>query len=258
MSIFDNSGNTPHRTPARGQPPARGHGRRTYGTSANTYLVGRRASRSSPHRRSRTVPIERTGDPVQEQATYGASREFRAFNLANHPQPTPRAGLQNEPPARPASPSQPENGPQRARCSNQILSAFMKQRTYLITLPDRPRIRGTRAGRNVTSSVRRRFAQGGLSSLTSLSSHMLYAAQPRPTVLRPDTLRTIYHGLCRTMEPSKPVFALAFCADQYMELPLLVAATSAVKHVSTHFDVRVYLMLSSVGEKGIARIRKAL
>jgi lipopolysaccharide biosynthesis glycosyltransferase len=60
------------------------------------------------------------------------------------------------------------------------------------------------------------------------------------------------------MESSKPVFALAFCSDQYMELPLLVAATSAVKHVSTHFDVHVYLMLSSVDEKGIARIRKAL
>jgi lipopolysaccharide biosynthesis glycosyltransferase len=63
---------------------------------------------------------------------------------------------------------------------------------------------------------------------------------------------------CRMMESSKPVFALAFCSDQYMELPLLVAATSAVKHVSTHFDVHLYLMLSSVGEKGIARIRKAL
>jgi lipopolysaccharide biosynthesis glycosyltransferase len=68
----------------------------------------------------------------------------------------------------------------------------------------------------------------------------------------------MYHGFCRMMESSKPVFALAFCCDQYMELPLLVAATSAVKHVSTHFDVHVYLMLSSVDEKGIARIRKAL
>src|ERR1700677_1050267 len=59
-------------------------------------------------------------------------------------------------------------------------------------------------------------------------------------------------------ESSKPVFALAFCSDQYMELPLLVAATSAVKHISTNFDVHVYLMLSSIDEKGMARIRKGL
>ena len=53
----------------------------TYGTSANTYLVGRRPSRSSPYRRSRTVPRQRTGDP----ATYGAYGAFRTFKLANHP-----------------------------------------------------------------------------------------------------------------------------------------------------------------------------
>jgi len=62
----------------------------------------------------------------------------------------------------------------------------------------------------------------------------------------------------RMMEPSKPVFALAFCSDQYMELPLLVAATSAMKHISTNFDVHVYLLLSSIGQKGVARIRKVL
>jgi lipopolysaccharide biosynthesis glycosyltransferase len=60
------------------------------------------------------------------------------------------------------------------------------------------------------------------------------------------------------MESSKPVFALAFCSDQYMELPLLVAATSAMKHISTNFDVHVYLMLSSIDEKGTVRIRKVL
>jgi lipopolysaccharide biosynthesis glycosyltransferase len=60
------------------------------------------------------------------------------------------------------------------------------------------------------------------------------------------------------MESSKPVFAVAFCSDQYMELALLVAVTSAVKNISTDFDVHLYLMLSSVGSRGVDRIRKAL
>jgi hypothetical protein len=61
----------------------------TNGTFTNTYLIGRRSSRLSPHRRSKTTPIgEGTGDPAQERGTYDA---FRAFKLANHPpKPTPK------------------------------------------------------------------------------------------------------------------------------------------------------------------------
>jgi lipopolysaccharide biosynthesis glycosyltransferase len=69
---------------------------------------------------------------------------------------------------------------------------------------------------------------------------------------------TRYHGVQRMIESSKPVFALVLCSDQYMELPLLVAASSATKHIAPNFDVHVYLILSSVGEKGVARIRRTL
>ena len=69
-----------------------------------------------------------------------------------------------------------------------ILATFVKQRTYLATLlsfghlaliiwppcPIAPYTREMRKRRNLTSSVRRRFAQGDLSSLTSLSSHIFY------------------------------------------------------------------------------------
>ena len=61
----------------------------TYGTSANTYLVGRRPSRSSPHRQSRTVPIGK-GPAIQHmrRGTYGAYGAFRALlfgpPLPNH------------------------------------------------------------------------------------------------------------------------------------------------------------------------------
>ena len=62
----------------------------------------------------------------------------------------------------------------------------------------------------------------------------------------------------RMLESSKPVFAIAFCCDRYMELPLLVAATSAMRHISTNFDPHFYLMLSFFDEKRITRLRKVL
>jgi len=85
----------------------------TYGTSANTYLVGRTvpfvtapAERNRPDR-------QRTVDPAHKKGTYSAYGAFRALLSAPPPQtnpPTiPKDGLQNEPPARPASPPQPGN-----------------------------------------------------------------------------------------------------------------------------------------------------
>jgi hypothetical protein len=93
----------PHRTPARGLSPARGNGRRmTYGTSANTYLVGRRPSRSSPHRRSRTAPIGR-GPAIQHMrrglmAHTALMAHIPPWNLARHPP----NHLQRRPPKRTA------------------------------------------------------------------------------------------------------------------------------------------------------------
>jgi lipopolysaccharide biosynthesis glycosyltransferase len=71
-------------------------------------------------------------------------------------------------------------------------------------------------------------------------------------------VRSVYNWFCRMMDSSKPAFALAFCSDQHMELPLLIAVTSALGHISTAFEVHIYLMLSGVGEKGTARIRTLL
>ena len=91
----------------------------TYGTSANTYLVGRRPSRSSPHRRSRTVPIGK-GPAIQHRrrGLIAPKAHFAHFYLTRHP-PNPQSRLQNEPPARPVSPPQPGNQPPtEARCSN--------------------------------------------------------------------------------------------------------------------------------------------
>jgi hypothetical protein len=55
----------------------------TYGTSANTYLVGRRPSRSSPHRRSKTVPIGKGSAILHTRK--GLIALFAHLNFANHP-----------------------------------------------------------------------------------------------------------------------------------------------------------------------------
>jgi hypothetical protein len=111
-------------------------------------VLAERSSRSSSHRRSKTVPIGK--GPAIQKGTYSAYGAFRALLFG--------------PPSvsRPPSSSQPETSPlQGARCSNNYLSILiifvkqrtyliifvkqrtyliilMKQRTYLTTLPDRP------------------------------------------------------------------------------------------------------------------------
>ncbi len=153
----------------------------TYGTSANTYLVGRRPSRSSPHRRSRTVPIGK-GPAIQHmrRGLIALTAHFAHFYLARHP------------------PNQPQRlPPKRAARETSFASAAWKPATHrgkMLKLindhldhlhetkdlfdhlarspcPIAPRIRQTRERRNVTSSMRLRLAQG-LNSLSSLSSHI--------------------------------------------------------------------------------------
>ena len=161
--------------------PARGHGRgMTYGTFANTYLVGRRPSRSSPHRRSRSVRSAGTGYPAHGKGTYSTYGTLCAllFGPPSSKTSRPRDQLRLR--------SQKTSHPPRQDAQINyldILAIFVKQRTYLATLlfiwPSCPylailpslghlarslrRIREIPKRRNVTSSVRRRFAQGGLS-----------------------------------------------------------------------------------------------
>ena len=58
----------------------------TYGTSANTYLVGRRPSRSSPHRQSKTAPIgKRPAIRHRRRGLIALEAHFAHFYLTNHP-----------------------------------------------------------------------------------------------------------------------------------------------------------------------------
>ena len=64
----------------------------TYGTFANTYLLGRRSYRLSPDRRSRTVPIGK-GPAVQHmrRGLIALTAHFEHLYLAHHPQsPAPK------------------------------------------------------------------------------------------------------------------------------------------------------------------------
>jgi hypothetical protein len=103
----------------------------TYGTSANTYLVGRRSSRSSPHRRSRTVPIGK--GPAIQHRRRGLIALMAHFAHSNLAPPFPKDGPKT---------SRLEGGivsaarkprtPQGQDAQMKIVSTFMKQRTYLI------------------------------------------------------------------------------------------------------------------------------
>ena len=105
----------------------------TYGTSANTYLAGRRPSRSSPHRRTRTVPIGK-GPAIQHmgRGPIALTAHCAHCYLTHRPLQTSRT--------RPTSLPQLENQPPtEARCSKlitlAILAIFVKQTTYLAILP---------------------------------------------------------------------------------------------------------------------------
>jgi hypothetical protein len=76
----------------------------TYGTADNTYLVGRRPSRSSPHQRNRTVPIGK-GPAIQHTRrglraiTAHFAHRYLARHPPNHPPPHPKpASEANLPP----------------------------------------------------------------------------------------------------------------------------------------------------------------
>jgi hypothetical protein len=117
------------------RPP---HGRRmTYGTSANTYLVGRRSSRWSPDRRSRTVPIGK-GPAIQHErrGLIALTAHFAHSCLAHHPQtpgsktsrPRDQLRLRNLETGRPPGQDVQIN-------YLDTLAIFVKQTTYLATLP---------------------------------------------------------------------------------------------------------------------------
>jgi hypothetical protein len=181
----------------------------TYGTFTNTYLVGRKivpfvtapAEQNHSDRR-------RTGDSVQEKGTYGAYGVFSALLFGPpSPKPTP------PPSPTPASETSHPRDQHRLRSLEvsrpprqdvqinylDTLAIFVKQTTYLAILPARLatlpafghlarsllRVKEIPRRRNVTSSVRRRFATPGLNSLSSLSSHISTgnttpALPPRP------------------------------------------------------------------------------
>jgi hypothetical protein len=172
----------------------------TYGTFANTYLVGRRPSRSSPHRRSRSVRSARTGDPAHGKGTYSTHGALCAllFGLPCSKTSRPRDQLR----LRSRKTSHPPR--QDAQINYlAILAIFVKQRTYLATLlfiwpscpylailpcpiaPPRQR-NSKKTKRNLfcTTPLRSR----GLSSLTSLSSHFFYRQHNPGEFLNPDDL----------------------------------------------------------------------
>jgi hypothetical protein len=147
----------------------------TYGTFTNTYLVGRKivpfvtapAEQNHSDRR-------RTGDPVRRRGLMALMAHLAHFYLARHPrkptpQPSPKPASETSPRLRPASPRRLETShpPRQDAQINylDILTIFMKQRTYLAILPFiwspcpiAPRHQRN-SRRNVTSSVRRPFAQ---------------------------------------------------------------------------------------------------
>jgi hypothetical protein len=65
----------------------------TYGTVADTYFVGRRSSRLSPDRRSRTVPIGK-GPAVQHmrRGFIALTAHFAHVYLAHHPPQSSKSG----------------------------------------------------------------------------------------------------------------------------------------------------------------------
>jgi hypothetical protein len=103
----------------------------TYGTFANTYLVGRRPSRSSPHRRSRSVRSARTGDPAHGKGTYSTHGALCALLFGLPCSKTSRARDQLRLRSRKTS-----HPPRQDAQINYlaILAIFVKQRTYLATL----------------------------------------------------------------------------------------------------------------------------
>jgi hypothetical protein len=150
----------------------------TYGRSANTCLVGRKivpfvAGPTEQNRSDR----QRTGDPAQEKGTYSAYGAFRPLLFGPpSPQPYPKPASKTSRPRdqlrlRSLETSHPPRQDAQINSLN-ILSTFMKQRTYLTTLPDRsPHQRNSKkTKRNLFSATPLRSR--GLSSLTSLSSHI--------------------------------------------------------------------------------------
>jgi lipopolysaccharide biosynthesis glycosyltransferase len=51
---------------------------------------------------------------------------------------------------------------------------------------------------------------------------------------------------------------LAFCADAYMEAPLHVAASSALRNLHPGWAAKIYLLAEGIDAKGIARLRETL
>jgi hypothetical protein len=103
----------------------------TYGTSANTYLVGRRPSRSSPHRRSRNRPA-RQGPAIQHmgRGPIALTAHCAHFYLTHRPLQTSRTR-----PLRLRSPKTSHPRRQDAQINYlDILAIFVKQTTYLAIL----------------------------------------------------------------------------------------------------------------------------
>jgi hypothetical protein len=116
----------------------------TYGTSANTHRVATRLSRSSPHRRSRTVPV---GKPQAIQhmrrglmAHTALRAHFPHANLIGHPPAiSPNTASKTSCPRDQLRlPSLETSHPPRQDAQVNyldILTIFVKQRTYLAILP---------------------------------------------------------------------------------------------------------------------------
>ena len=173
----------------------------TYGTFANTYLVGRRSSRLSPDRRSRTVPIGK-GPAIQHmrRGLIALMAHFSALLFGppspHHPQkPGSKTSRLDTSFVRSPKTSHPRRQDGQINYLD-ILAIFVKQTTYLATLPlfghlalatlllfghlaqSLPRVKEIPRRRNVTSSVRRRFAPDLVSLLRFLCT-FLQATQPR-------------------------------------------------------------------------------
>ena len=59
-------------------------------------------------------------------------------------------------------------------------------------------------------------------------------------------------------EVDKPVAAVAFCADRTMEVPLLVAASSLLRHLCSDYTARLYFVLSGFSVRDIDCLRRTL
>ena len=61
-----------------------------------------------------------------------------------------------------------------------------------------------------------------------------------------------------TIPAAERIAAVAFCADQYMEAPLHVAASSLLRNLRADYTARFYFLLTGFSEAAIARLRRTL